>query len=82
MVCVMVLLAWLPNAIVMLSWIQSGGAGLVFIPMVYNNAFIIPSWILGTLSLIPGLLAAYSASYVLFATFPVYSLDLPREPLC
>lgn len=61
---VLVALAFVPNMAVMLSWIMMGSTGLMFIPMVYNNMFVVPMWALGFLALLPGFLAVYATKYV------------------
>ena len=61
---VLIGLAFIPNMVVMLSWIASAGYGLVFVPMLYENMFVIPMWALGIIALAPGWLAAYAPKYV------------------
>ena len=66
LVTVLVAVAFVPNMALMLSWVSMGSTGLLFVPLIYNNAFVVPSWILGVLALIPGLVAANYSSYVLY----------------
>jgi hypothetical protein len=60
----LVLTAYLPNMVVVLSWIATSNSGLLFVPLIYENMFVIPMWIVGTLAVIPGFFAAYADSYV------------------
>ena len=64
MVNLLVMTAFLPNMAVVLSWIATGNTGLLFVPLVYENMFVIPMWIVGVLAVIPGFVAAYADSYV------------------
>ena len=66
LVTVLVAAAFVPNMAIMLSWVSMGSTGLLFVPLIYNNAFVIPAWILGVLAIIPGLVAANYSSYVYY----------------
>jgi len=78
---VMVLLAYIPNMAVMLSWISSAGSGLLFVPLVYENAFVVPMWIVGTLAVIPGYIAAYSDGYVSHFIVNTFSQEFEKVSL-
>lgn len=56
---VMVWLSFVPIMVVMLTWITFGAAGLLFIPLVYENAFSVPAWIMGAICTIPGIYSMF-----------------------
>jgi len=58
----LVLVAFVPIMCVLLSWVMIGNQGVIFIPFILRNVFMIPCWILGACALIPGFLAAYTES--------------------
>lgn len=55
----LVWLAFIPIMIVMISWITFGAAGLLFIPLVYQNAFSVPAWIFGAICTLPGIYSMF-----------------------
>jgi hypothetical protein len=62
---VIVLLAFLPNMIMLVSWIATASIySFAFYPMLYTNMWFIPAWLMGTFAFIVGLFSVYSPSYV------------------
>jgi hypothetical protein len=60
----LVVMAFLPLMILMLTWITAaGGASSLLYPIVLGNAFNVPWWVVGFVALIPGTMAAYSSKY-------------------
>ena len=55
-----VLLSFFPHMILILTWILDRTAQYASMHIVYENAFIIPAWITGVLTMIPGFLAMYT----------------------
>lgn len=53
----MVWAAFLPIMIVMLSWLSYGIEGVIFIPLIWANAFSIPAWFIGSICTLPGIYA-------------------------
>ncbi len=54
-------LSFVPVMVMFISWII-GNTGLLFVPLVYENYFSIPAWLLGILCTLPGIYAMYIAN--------------------
>lgn len=61
---ILVLISFVPNMTVLLSWLSSGTYGNLVIPLLMENALVIPSWVSGGLAVIPGTFALFSRAYV------------------
>jgi len=57
------LLAFLPNMILMLSWVGYGTVGDFVVPILIGNPYVIPAWVLGGLAAIPGIMVLFANSH-------------------